>query len=66
MMQVFSNKLIRFALVLCAIVTVLLIVIGTCLLLAPLATLKVLLTALGAAALVFAGLTLVSLIRAIF
>lgn len=66
MMQLFANKLVRFALLLCVILVALLIGIGSCLILAPFVTLKVILTALGAAALVLAGTILASLIRAIF
>lgn len=65
-MQVFSHKLIRFTLVLGAVLTVLMAALGSCLLLAPLAALRAVLTALGAAALVLAGVILFSLIRAIF
>ena len=60
-MQVFSHKLIRFALVLGAVLTVLMAALGSCLLLAPLAALRVVL-----AALVLASVILFSLIRAIF
>ena len=57
-MQVFSHKLIRFTLVLGA---VLMAALGSCLLLAPLAALRAVL-----AALVLASVILFSLIRAIF
>lgn len=60
-MQVFSHKLIRFTLVLGAVLTVLMAALGSCLLLAPLAALRAVL-----AALVLAGVILFSLIRAIF
>ena len=60
-MQVFSHKLIRFTLVLGAVLTVLMAALGSCLLLAPLAALRAVL-----AALVLASVFLFSLIRAIF
>ena len=60
-MQVFSHKLIRFTLVLGAVLTVLMAALGSCLLLAPLAALRAVL-----AALVLASVTLFSLIRDIF
>ncbi|MDD7671961.1 MAG: hypothetical protein PT965_03485 [Clostridia bacterium] len=60
-MQVFSHKLIRFTLVLGAVLTVLMAALGSCLLLAPLAALREVL-----AALVLASVILFSLIRAIF
>ena len=59
-MQVFSHKLIRFTLVLGAVLT-LMAALGSCLLLAPLAALRAVL-----AALVLASVFLFSLIRAIF
>lgn len=60
-MQVFSHKLIRFTLVLGAVLTVLMAALGSCLLLAPLAALRAVLEAL-----VLASVILFSLIRAIF
>ena len=60
-MQVFSHKLIRFTLVLGAVLTVLMAALGSCLLLAPLAAPRAVL-----AALVLASVILFSLIRAIF
>lgn len=60
-MQVFFHKLIRFTLVLGAVLTVLMAALGSCLLLAPLAALRAVL-----AALVLASVILFSLIRAIF
>ncbi len=60
-MQVFSHKLIRFTLVLGAVLTALMAALGSCLLLAPLAALRAVLAALA-----LASVILFSLIRAIF